>query len=57
MDEHKKMDPETAIKVLKILSSWMKTQHAWTKSDAEAQNALDEAIFIAIAALEEKNEL
>lgn len=54
MDERKKMDPETAIKVLKILSSWMKTQHAWTKSDAEAQNALDEAIFIAIAALEEK---
>jgi len=48
------MDPETAVKILKVLSKWMKTQHAWTKSDAEAQNALDEAIFIAVAALEEK---
>ena len=57
MGERKKMDPETAIKILKVLSKWMKTQHAWTKSDAEAQNALDEAIFIAIAALEEKVEL
>lgn len=57
MSKENKMDPETAIKVLKVLSKWMKTQHAWTKSDAEAQNALDEAIFIAIAALEEKIEL
>lgn len=57
MSKENKMDPETAIKVLKVLSKWMKTQHAWTKSDAEAQNALDEAIFIAIAALEEKTEL
>ena len=54
MSKENKMDPETAVKILKVLSKWMKTQHAWTKSDAEAQNALDEAIFIAVAALEEK---
>lgn len=57
MSKENKMDPETAVKILKVLSKWMKTQHAWTKSDAEVQNALDEAIFIAIAALEEKTEL
>ena len=54
MDERKKMDPETAIKVLKVLNKWILQQSAVTNNDIEARSALDEAIQIAIAALEEK---
>ena len=57
MDEHKKMDPETAIKVLKVLNKWILQQRAVTNNDIEARHALDEAIQIAVAALEEKIEL
>lgn len=54
MDERKKMDPETAIKVLNILGNWITLQHAYTDNDKEAKQSLDEAIQIAVAALEEK---
>lgn len=54
MDERKKMDPETAIKVLKVLNKWILQQSAVTNNDIEARSALDEAIQIAVAALEEK---
>ena len=54
MDERKKMDPETAIKVLKVLGDWITMQHAPTDVDKEAKQSLDEAIQIAVAALEEK---
>ena len=57
MDERKKMDPETAIKVLKVLGDWILMQHAPTDNDKEAKQSLDEAIQIAVAALEEKIEL
>ena len=57
MDERKKMDPETAIKVLKVLNKWILQQSAVTNNDIEARGALDEAIQIAVAALEEKTEL
>lgn len=52
MDERKKMDPETAIKVLKRMGSFFKL----AKGDMENSgwNAVDEAIDIAVAALEEK---
>ena len=55
MDERKKMDPETAIKVLKRMESFFKL----AKGDMENSgwNAVDEAIHIAVAALEEKVEL
>lgn len=55
MDECKKMDPETAIEVLKRMGSFFKL----AKCDMEHSgwNAVDEAIDIAVAALEEKNEL
>lgn len=54
MDEHKKMDPETAIKVLKVLDKWVLQQYAATANDVIARSSLDEAIQIAVAALEEK---
>ena len=54
MDERKKMDPETAIKVLKVLNKWILQQSAVTNNGIEARSALDEAIHIAVAALEEK---
>lgn len=54
MDERKKMDPETAIKVLKVLGDWITMQHAPTDDDKESKQSLDEAIQIAVAALEEK---
>ena len=54
MDEHKKMSPETAIKVLKVLGDWITLQHAPTDDDKEAKRSLGEAIQIAVAALEEK---
>ena len=57
MDERKKMDPETAIKVLRVLDSWILQQHASTVDDVDARHSLDEAIQIAVAALEEKTEL
>jgi len=53
MDERKKMDPETAIKVLKMLDDWLILK-ATTKEAMEMQHSVDEAIQIAIAALEEK---
>ena len=54
MNEGKKMDPETAIRVLNVLSNWIMLQHAPTDDDKEAKQSLDEAIQIAVAALEEK---
>ena len=54
MNDHKKMDPETAIKVLKVLGDWITMQHAPTDDDKESKQSLDEAIQIAVAALEEK---
>lgn len=55
MDERKKMDPETAIKVLNRMRAFFKL----AKDDMEKSgwNAVDEAIDIAVAALEEKVEL
>lgn len=53
MNEHKKMDPETAIKVLKMLDDWLILK-ATTKEAMEMQHSVDEAIQIAVAALEEK---
>lgn len=51
MDEHKKMDPETAIEVLKRMRTFFKI----TKIEENSGwNAVDEAIQIAVAALEEK---
>lgn len=57
MDERKKMDPETAVKVLNVLNKWILQQSAVTNNDIEARSALDEAIQIAVTALEEKTEL
>lgn len=54
MNDQGKMDPETALKVLRTLSSWILQQHASTDNDVDAKRSLDEAIQIAIAALEEK---
>lgn len=54
MNEEKKMDPETAIKVLKVLNKWILQQSAVTNNDIETRHALDEAIQIAVTALEEK---
>ena len=53
MDERKKMDPETAIKVLKTLSDWLFFQ-ATSDEAIEMQHSIDEAVQIAVAALEEK---
>lgn len=51
MDERKKMDPETAMEVLKRMGAFFKI----AKSDGDSGwNAVDEAIQIAVAALEEK---
>ena len=51
MDERKKMDPETAMEVLKRMGAFF----AIAKSDEPSGwNAVDEAIQIAVAALEEK---
>ena len=57
MSKENKMDPETAIKVLKVLGDWILMQHAATDDDKESKRSLDEAIQIAVAALEEKIEL
>ena len=54
MDERKKMDPETAIKVLKTLSDWMFFNVTESSVTREAQHSVDEAIQIAVAALEVK---
>ena len=54
MNEHKKMSPDTAITVLKLLKTWILQRHAPTDDDKEAKQSLEEAIQIAIAALEEK---
>lgn len=54
MAECKKMDPETAIKVLKVLNKWILQQSAVTNNGIVARHVLDEAIQIAVAALEEK---
>ena len=56
MNEHKKMSPDTAITVLKLLKTWTLQRHAPTDDDKEAKQSLEEAIQIAIAALEEKLE-
>lgn len=53
MSKENKMDPETAIKVLKMLDDWLILK-ATTKEAMEMQHSIDEAIQIAIAALEEK---
>lgn len=55
MDERKKMSPETAIEVLKRMEAFFKL----AKNDMKNSgwNAVDEAIDIAVAALEEKVEL
>lgn len=53
--EKTKMDPETAIKVLKMLDDWLILK-ATTKEAIEMQHSVDEAIQIAIAALEEKTQ-
>lgn len=53
MDERKKMDPETAIKVLKTLSGWLFFQ-ATSDEAIEMQHSIDEAVHIAVEALEEK---
>ena len=53
MDERKKMDPETAIKVLKALRVWLFFKAA-SKEEIEMQHSIDEAVQIAVAALEEK---
>lgn len=52
MDERKKMSPETAMEILKRMGAFFKL----AKSDMEHSgwNAVDEAIGIAVAALEEK---
>lgn len=50
-NERTKMDPETALKVLKRMGAFFKI----AKSDEPSGwNAVDEAIQIAVAALEEK---
>lgn len=54
MSKENKMAPETAIKVLNVLGDWITLQHAYTDNDKEAKQSLDEAIQIAVAALEEK---
>ena len=53
MSKENKMDPETAIKVLKTLSDWLFFQ-ATSEEAIEMQHSIDEAIQIAVAALEEK---
>lgn len=53
MDERKKMDPETAIRVLKTLSDWLFFK-ADSEEAIEMQHSIDEAVHIAVAALEEK---
>ena len=51
MSKENKMDPETAMEVLKRMGAFFKI----AKSDEESGwNAVDEAIQIAVAALEEK---
>ena len=51
MSKENKMDPETAMEVLKRMGAFFKI----AKSDeASGWNAVDEAIEIAVAALEEK---
>lgn len=52
MNERKKMSPETAMEVLKRMGTFFKL----AKGDMEKSgwNAVDEAIEIAVAALEEK---
>ena len=57
MSKENKMDPETAIKVLNVLGDWITLQHAPTDDDKEAKRSLNEAIQIAVTALEEKTEL
>ena len=57
MSKENKMDPETAVKVLKVLDKWILRQYAATENDVIARSSLDEAIQIAVAALEEKIEL
>lgn len=54
MNKENKMDPETAIKVLKVLDKWILRQYVSTANDVIARSSLDEAIQIAVAALEEK---
>ena len=56
-NERTKMDPETAIKVLKTLSDWLFFNVTESSVTREAQHSIDEAIHIAVAALEEKIEL
>lgn len=53
MSKKNKMDPETAIKVLKTLSDWLFFQ-ATSDEAIEMQHSIDEAVQIAVAALEEK---
>ena len=53
MSKENKMDPETAIKVLKTLSDWLFFQ-ATSDEAIEMQHSIDEAVQIAVAALEEK---
>lgn len=53
MSEENKMDPETAIKVLKTLSDWLFFQ-ATSDEAIEMQHSVDEAVHIAVEALEEK---
>lgn len=57
MDERKKMDPETAIEVLKRMGAFFKLTKSRVSMENSGWNAVDEAIDIAVAALEEKVEL
>ena len=54
MDERKKMDPETAIEVLKRMGAFFKLTKSRVSMENSGWNAVDEAIDIAVAALEEK---
>lgn len=55
MNERTKMDPETAIEVLKAVKVWLTTLFVdANESDAVIYHSVDEAIQIAVEALDEK---
>lgn len=57
MSKENKMDPETAIEVLKRMGAFFKLTKSRVSMENSGWNAVDEAIDIAVAALEEKVEL
>ena len=57
MSKENKMDPETAIEVLKRMGAFFKLAKSRVSMENSGWNAVDEAIDIAVAALEEKTEL